>query len=153
MGVSMNGQARILPKAAVAVEVSLTDGTTFFGNIFVHNQARLSDVLNDDRKFLPVQGMDGKFLAIAKSFIKQVTLAPADAGLYRGSDPYRVLGVEPGISVEELKRVYHQLCLTNHPDRIKGFGLGPEYQELGTRNTARINEAYSSLLKTMRQEA
>ena len=128
------------------------DGTSFNGSIFVHPQARLSDVLNDERKFLPVQCLDGKFLAIAKSFIKHATLAAPDAGNYRGRDPYKILGVEPGISLDELKKVYHQLCLANHPDRIKGFGLGPEYQELGTKNTARINDAYSQVLKSIRTE-
>ncbi len=143
----MNNMTRALPKSPVLVEVLLTDGSTFHGNIFVHRQARLTDVLNDDRQFLPVQTADGRYLAIAKSYIKQVTLTASEAASYRGNDPYKILGVEEGISLEELKHAYHQLCLANHPDRIKGLGLSPDYQELGTKNTARINEAYAKLLK------
>ncbi len=149
----MNNMTRALPKSPILVEVSLTDGSIFHGNIFVHRQARLTDVLNDDRQFLPVQTTDGRYLAIAKSFIKQVTLTASEANAYKGNDPYKILGVEQGVSLEELKRAYHQLCLANHPDRIKGFGLSAEYQELGTRNTARINEAYSRLLKQAEVEA
>jgi DnaJ-domain-containing protein 1 len=146
---SMNGTARALPKSPVLVEVALTDGSVFHGNIFVHRQARLTDVLNDDRQFLPVQTTDGKYLAIAKSFIRQVTLTSSESTAYKGTDPYKILGVQEGVSLEDLKRAYHQLCLANHPDRIRGFGLSPEYQELGTKNTARINEAYAKVLKSL----
>lgn len=141
---------RVIAKTAVFVDICLDDGTTFSGNMFVQNQARLSDVLNDERKFLPVQMTDGKYLAISKTAIKHVTLPSVEtAAAYKGSDPYKVLGVKQGVSVEELKRAYHQLLMANHPDRIKGFGLSSDYQELGTKNTLRINEAYMSLLKTI----
>ncbi|HEX5278760.1 MAG TPA: hypothetical protein VFW28_01650 [Micropepsaceae bacterium] len=68
----MNGRA--IPKTRVFVEICLDDGTAFSANMFVQNQSRLSDVLNDDRKFLPMQTIDGKLLAIAKTAIKYVTL-------------------------------------------------------------------------------
>ena len=148
-----NPNPRAIAKTPVLVELSLADGSNLIGNIFVHSQARLSDVLNDDRKFLPVQTIDGRLMAIAKTHITQVSLPAAEAAIYRGSDPYKVLGVQPGVSAEELKRAYHQLCMQNHPDRIRGFGLGAEYQELGTKNTARINEAYAHLLKTVASAA
>ena len=148
---NVNGTTRALPKAPVLVEVALTDGAVFHGYIFVHRQARLTDVLNDDRQFLPVQTADGKYLAISKSYIRQVTLSSSQPTAYKGSDPYKILGVQEGVSLEDLKRTYHELCLANHPDRIKGFGLSSEYQELGTKNTARINEAYGKVLKSLGQ--
>lgn len=117
--------------------------------MFVPAQQRLSDMLNDDRKFVPLQMSDGLTIAIAKTAIKHVTLPVAEASVYRGTDPYKVLGVEQGVTLEDLKRAYHKQLMANHPDRIKGFGLSSEYQELGTKNTLRINEAYMQLLKAI----
>lgn len=40
---------------SLKVYVRLTDGTDFFARVFVHNEDRVQDLLNDKRKFLPVQ--------------------------------------------------------------------------------------------------
>ena len=37
----------------------------------------------------------------------------------------------------------------HHPDRIKGLGLGRDYEDLATRNMARINDAYDQVMKIM----
>jgi DnaJ-domain-containing protein 1 len=145
----MQTNTRIVQKTAILVEISLADGSVVLGKIFVPHQGRLTDVLNDDRNFLPVEGADGTTFALAKTAIKQVSLPVAEAAAYRGINPYLVLGVKEGISPEELKKAYHQLSLVNHPDRIRGFGLGEEYLELATRNMARINSAYAQILKRM----
>ena len=144
-----NANPRAVAKTAIFVDVCLVDGTQLSGNMFVSAQSRLSDMLNDDRQFVPLQMSDGLTLAIAKAAIKHVSLPVAEVAAYRGSDPHKVLGVEPGVSLEELKKAYHRQLMANHPDRIKGFGLSTEYQELGTKATLRINEAYMQLLKTI----
>lgn len=138
---------RKIPKSAVLAEILLDDGSTISGSLFQSNQGRLTDVLNDERKFLPVQTADGNFIALAKSAIQKVSLRTANSAPYRGSDPWRILGVKEGCSADELKQAYHQLVRAHHPDRIKGMGLESEYQELATRNMARINDAYAQLLK------
>jgi DnaJ-domain-containing protein 1 len=145
----MQTNTRTVQKTAILVEISLADGSVVLGKIFVPHQGRLTDVLNDDRNFLPVESADGTTFALAKTAIKQVSLPVAEAAAYRGINPYLVLGVKEGISPEELKKAYHQLSLVNHPDRIRGFGLGEEYLELATRNMARINSAYAQILKRM----
>jgi DnaJ-domain-containing protein 1 len=146
----MQTNTRAVQKTAILVEISLADGSVILGKIFVSHQGRVSDVLNDDRAFLPVESSDGTTCAIAKTAIKQVSLPVAEtAAAYRGGNPYLVLGVREDVSPEDLKKVYHQLCLANHPDRIKGFGLGVEYQDLATRNMARINSAYAQITKRL----
>lgn len=45
------------------LEFSLADGSTLRGKLFVPVQGRLTDVLNDERKFLPVEQSDGELLA------------------------------------------------------------------------------------------
>jgi DnaJ-domain-containing protein 1 len=145
----MQTNTRIVQKTAILVEISLADGSVVLGKIFVPHQGRLTDVLNDDRAFIPIESSDGTTLALAKSAIKQVSLPVAETAAYRGINPYLVLGIREGVSQEDVKKAYHQLSMVNHPDRIKGFGLGEEYQELATRNMARINNAYAQILKRM----
>ncbi len=141
-----NVKGRAVEKTAF-LEFSLADGTTFEAKIFVPVQGRLTDVLNDERKFLPVETADGQLLALAKSAIKYVSTPDPEAAIYRGTNPYAILGVKEGASAEELKAAYHQLSMANHPDRIRSFGLGEDFQELATLNMTRINQAYALLAK------
>ncbi len=145
----MNHDPRKISKSAILAEISLADGSTICGNLFQTNQGRVTDLLNDDRKFLPVQTVEGQFLAIAKSAIQKVSLSTPPPAPYRGNNPWHILGVKEGVSAEELKRAYYELVRAHHPDRIKGMGLGSEYQELANRNMMRINDAYAELLKTI----
>ncbi|RNF27354.1 chaperone DnaJ protein [Trypanosoma conorhini] len=51
-------------------------------------------------------------------------------------DPYRILGLSPNASKEEIKRAYHRLALRYHPDG------GPEGS---TARFQAVNEAYEAL--------
>jgi hypothetical protein len=143
----MRNNARAITTKSILVEIALLDGSTLTGKLCVPIQGRLTDLLNDDREFVPVESGNGSFVALAKRAIKQVTLPAAEAAAYRGDDPYLILGVQPGVSQEQLKKIYHQLCAVNHPDRIKGLGLGADYEELATQNMTRINNAYAQILR------
>ena len=112
-------------------------------------QGRISDTLNDERSFIPVEMGDGSHVALAKRAIKKVTLPTAEQKAYRGSDPHRVLGVREGASPGELKSAYHRLCNQNHPDRIRSLALGPDFEDLATQNMMRINAAYAQLMRAM----
>ena len=144
--------SRVVPKKAAFVVVLLNDGATLEGQMFLNDHSRMSDVLNDDRKFLPLRASDGSMLAVAKTSIRQVTL-PISETAYIGRDPYRILGVKQDASPEEIKRVYHELCKINHPDVVRGMGLGIEHQELASKIMTRINSAYSEILRTTQAAA
>src|SRR5690348_11788847 len=136
--------ARTAATKASLVEIVLTDGNSLLGKIHVAVQGRISDTLNDERAFIPVEMADGSHVAIAKQAIKTVTLPAAAAQKsYQGGEPHRVLGVREGASPEEVKRAYHKLCNKNHPDRIRALDLGTDYEELATQNMMRINAAYA----------
>lgn len=141
--------ARGLAMKPIAVEITLLDGAHLSGKIAVPAQGRLSDVLNDDRDFIPVECGDGSCIALAKRAVKQVSLPGAEAPVYRDDDPFRVLGIREGISADELRKAYHRLCALHHPDRIRGLGLGAEYEQLATQNMARINGAYAEIVRQM----
>jgi len=140
--------ARTAATKTSLVEIVLTDGNSLLGKIHVAVQGRISDTLNDERAFIPVEMADGSHVAIAKQAIKTVTLpAAAVQKSYQGGEPHRVLGVREGASPEEVKRAYHKLCNKNHPDRIRALDLGTDYEELATQNMMRINAAYAQLMR------
>jgi hypothetical protein len=144
----MKHPARTVATKANLVEIVLQDGNSFLGKIHVPVQGRLSDTLNDARAFLPVEMADGSHVAVAKNAIKKVTLSAEDKKIYGGVDPHRVLGVREGAPPEEVKRAYHKACTKNHPDRIRSLELGPDFEELATKNMTRINAAYAQLMRS-----
>jgi hypothetical protein len=151
LGDHTHSGSRVVQRNAVPVEITLTDGASLFAKMFLPVQGRISDVLNDDRPFLPVES-EGEHLAIAKAAIRQVRF-PATQSTYRGNCPYSVLGLREGATVEEIKRAYRELCTANHPDRVRGAGLGQDFVEFATQNMTRINSAYAQLTKGLAQRA
>lgn len=60
-------------------------------------------------------------------------------------DPYAILGVRPGATVEEIKEAYRVAALRYHPDKVTH--LGKEFQELAHRKFLAIRRAYERLMK------
>jgi DnaJ like chaperone protein len=65
-----------------------------------------------------------------------------------GTDPYLVLGLVPGASREEVRRVYRRLVAEHHPDRLIAKGVPEELIGVATARMAAINHAYSQIMKT-----
>ncbi len=60
------------PKVKLEVAIELEDGKCLTGSLFLTPQARLTDLLNDDRTFLPFEPTDGYFIALKKSSFRSV---------------------------------------------------------------------------------
>ncbi len=60
-------------------------------------------------------------------------------------DPYEILDVKRGASMDELKRAHRNKLKMFHPDIIASKKLGPEYKEFFEEKTREINEAYKQL--------
>jgi len=57
-------------------------------------------------------------------------------------DPYSVLGVQRGDSIDSIKRAYHNLAKFNHPDIMKSRGASEKEIKQASEKMARINEAW-----------
>lgn len=64
------------------------------------------------------------------------------------SDPYKVLGVSPNISDEELKRVYRDLARKYHPDSYMNNPLA----DLAGDKMKEINEAYDTIQQMRKKQ-
>jgi DnaJ like chaperone protein len=62
-------------------------------------------------------------------------------------DAYKVLDVTPGMSDDEIKKVYRQKCVEFHPDKLTSKGLPKEFMEYAHDQLAKVNDAYETLKK------
>jgi DnaJ-domain-containing protein 1 len=133
----------------VPAEVVLTDGETGLYHLFVGNQQRLSDLINDDRAFLPVETSEGSISFLQKSAIARINLLER-ATPYHGNDPHQILGISPTIAEDELKEHYRRIARDCHPDRFQALGLPAAFIDFATQYLARVNDAYRRLMKQRR---
>jgi hypothetical protein len=139
-----------LSKIDIEVEVHLDDGSHFLGVLSLSQGQRVSDLMNDERNFIPVQLPGGSVVIQRKTAITKVAPLDQQVDQTEARDPYDVLGVSHSVSDEELKKFYYNLCAENHPDRVQSSGLSPHYVEMANSRMIRINDAYQRILE-MRQ--
>ena len=69
----------------------------------------------------------------------------AGAGDRGHPDPYAVLEIDPGASMEEIKVAYRRLVAQYHPDKVQH--LGKDLQELAETRFKEIQRAYDFLVR------
>lgn len=60
------------------------------------------------------------------------------------NDPYKVLGVDPGASDDEIKKAYRELARKYHPDHYQNNPLA----DLAEEKMKEINEAYDTITRS-----
>ena len=60
-------------------------------------------------------------------------------------DAYKVLGISPSATDEEVRRAYRDLVRKNHPDRVAT--LGDDVREAAKKKMQEINEAKERIYK------
>ncbi len=62
-------------------------------------------------------------------------------------DPYTVLGVEPGMPIDEIRNRWRALVRETHPDALMAHGLPEEAIKMATAKLHAINEAWEQIQK------
>lgn len=66
-------------------------------------------------------------------------------------DPYLILGVEPGASVDQVKAAHRNLARDHHPDALTARGVPIDLVRIAEARMAAINEAYEKILKDLQE--
>lgn len=136
-----------IQKQKVEVKVELDDGTTMLASLFLRQDQRVSDLLNDDRRFLPLQTSEGIITNVRKASIYRVTPINQEVDEDLDNDPFKILKVSETIGNDELREAYVKLCHDYHPDRVQASGLAAEFIELANSRMAKINDAYGRITR------
>lgn len=72
------------------------------------------------------------------------TVASHDQDLHKA---YKILGVNPGMTEDEIRRIYKKLVNKLHPDKLMSQGLPQERLNTALDNFKRIQAAYSFIKK------
>ena len=118
------------------------------------NKKLLQDVLEG---LLYVATVDGALHSEEDAFLADVArrfgFSPSEYRFFRArfvadhGNPYDALRLSPDATNEEVRRQYRKLVADNHPDKLIGRGVPPEFVEIATRKLAAINAAYDTIAK------
>ena len=134
-------------KKKVRVNIRLQDGTFLDGHVFCSLEQRVSDLLNDDREFIPFESMNEDIIMVRKGVVAQIQTREESSGKQISSDPYKLLEIDPGSTREEIRSAYHDKVRAYHPDRIISLDLPEDMTEYANDMLSRINAAYETLMQ------
>ncbi|MEJ2052677.1 MAG: TerB family tellurite resistance protein [Calditrichaceae bacterium] len=100
---------------------------------------------------------DGHFHPAEERFIKEVAgvfgLSRVEYDqikamfLKSGDNAYRILGLSPNASDQEIKSTYRKLVVKYHPDKLMARGMPEDFIKDANRKMAEINSAYDEICK------
>ena len=137
-------------KIAVSIDLDRGAGEEL-AYMFIAPAQRVTDVLNDEREFLPLERPDGSVVVVAKRTIR--SLSPMEIGRQvNEKDPYDLLGTTHAATDDEVHEAYCRSVAAVHPDRIYSLGLPPDFLQMATRRAAQLNDAYRKIKAVRKAE-
>lgn len=125
----------------------------------------IARLLKDNRKLrqdvleclLYVAAVDGALHPEEDTFLADVAerfgFSPSEFRFFRArfvidhGNPYDVLRLAPEATDVEIRKQYRKLVADNHPDKLMGRGVPPEFVDIATCKLAAINAAYDTIAK------
>ena len=146
-------------QGTLAVTLTLPDGRQMGGKLAIAAGRSLFEALNSPAQFLDFEAFDGERTFIAKSSVTAITQIKVPRALslqqrlrdLDGFDPHVILGTATDTPWDEVRRAYHVLAKTYHPDRYSTAELPEEVQTYLAAMARRINAAYAVLELTHTQ--
>jgi hypothetical protein len=141
------------------VRICLTGEEPFDGVVYLTIGQRLSDLVNDDRAFIPVRRENGETVIIAKSNINSISerIAVKEDGdeeqdsstakSARSFDPYAVLRIAPHADLDDIRAAYKKRMKAVHPDAIAALELDEDLSRAALLVAQKVNYAYQKILR------
>jgi hypothetical protein len=135
--------------------------TILEGYIFVAYGQRVSDLLNDDRGFLPIESSSGEVRVVSKRAIMEIEiLANTDAGkqdeefvILGGGNAYDLLGVEQDAEDAVIRAVYLDKLKSIDLDRLAATSGNSDLLRAAKIIRDRYSAAYDAISHTRKIEA
>ena len=145
-----NGMSRERRRVRAIIEREGKD--PFEAYLFLGRDERMSDLVNDERDFIPAEALDGRTIIIAKKCLIEIT--PCGDGDFqfatRGSDPYALLGIEASASDEDVVVAYRKTLKGVHPDAVEAAGLDRRLIAAADVLTKQVLDAYKGIVAERR---
>lgn len=88
----------------------------------------------------------GAGLGFGRERVVELMAAGAGEAPVALEDCYRALGLEPGVSDDELTRAWRRLLAQNHPDKLQGRGADAAALKAAEARTRELRGAYERIL-------
>jgi DnaJ-domain-containing protein 1 len=152
----IGGKSYEVEKKAVPVKAYTVNGQQLRGNLMINREKDLSQVLNGPDDFLELETASGTQYISCRSLItiqlNDVPVLPQlNSKVFVQQDPYAILNLSRGVSMEEARKAYHALLKIYHPDRFASMDLPQEFVDYARAMSARINWAYQEIKESMTQ--
>jgi DnaJ-domain-containing protein 1 len=140
-------------RTPVSVSITLANGQTLRGTLFVLKTKSLMEELNRGEPFLEFESYDGSKMFIARTNIgavKEFDIPRVDqlekrVGLLDQFDAHGVLGVKADADKAAVRQAYLELAKTYHPDRFARLELPKVVVEYLSAVATRVNLAFAEL--------
>ena len=136
------------------------------GYVFVSYGQRITDLLNDDRGFIPVESASGEVKVISKRAIMEIEIleTPVEVENERGSsdknvvnmisgNAYDILGVSIGADDGVVRAVYLDRIKSVDPGLVAGMTSNPDLIAAAQALRNRYDAAYDAISHTRQIEA
>jgi DnaJ like chaperone protein len=133
-----------------------TDGFQIYARQIANLLEKNSSVLEELLKLLIIIALaDGKITIPEIKYLKEVgnifgfseedfkRIYSSKSGV--SSDPYQILGISRGASIEEIKQKWKQLAINHHPDRLISQGIPEDLIHKSTSRLKEINNAWDTI--------
>ena len=79
---------------------------------------------------------ESDYLSIKAMFVREINAT---------DNAYKILGIDPKASDEEVKKAYREMAKKNHPDLVSN--LGEDVRQAAEKKFQEINQAYETIKK------
>ncbi len=128
---------------------------TQIGTMFKNQPKVLEDLLDG---LFHIARADGRFADAEERYLRTVAqlfgFSEAEFARIReahvgadAADPYRLLGITPDTSADDIKKRWKSLLREHHPDALVARGVPQEFVDVATKKVAAINAAYDRIAR------
>lgn len=153
-------QKQIVNRTRQKVRLINFNDTIIEGFIFIAYNQRVSDLLNDDRGFIPVETPAGDVRVISKRAIMEIEILGGEAGdrsddvvVLTGGNAYDLLGVPTDADDGVVRAVYLDKMKSISIEQVDELSGNPDLVHAARVIRERYSAAYDSISHTRKIEA